>query len=235
MILSARKQAKINGDKTYVSGKACPNGHVGDRRTDNGSCVQCSVNRAVEYKKRNKESIKKTRKEYVNNNRDKIQNKEREYRRLNKERLNEQRRKRVKNNKDYYTEKTRKYHEDNKDSIREKRREYYRLYMIEKRKDPVFKMKVVMRSMIRRLMDKTKSNKNSRTEHMLGYSDRDLKSHMESLFVDGMSWDNRDKWHVDHIESIDSFLKKGVNDPKIINALSNLQPLWVTDNLRKGA
>jgi hypothetical protein len=50
-----------------------------------------------------------------------------------------------------------------------------------------------------------------------------------------MSWENRDEWHVDHINSIKSYVDDGVTDPKVINALSNLQPLWVEDNLKKGA
>jgi hypothetical protein len=234
-MISTRKQAKIDGKKTYISGKPCPNGHVGGRRTDNGSCVECSVSRAKKYKSNNKEAIKKTRKIYENNNNVKIQIKDKEYRNRNKNKINEQRRKRDADNINEIREKSREYQKNNRVKIRESRREYSRLYMIEKRKDPVFKMKCVMRSMVRRLLIKTKTNRNSRTEYILGYSDLQLKHHIESMFVNGMSWVNRDEWHVDHIESIDSFLRNGVNDPKIINALSNLQPLWVIDNLRKGA
>ena len=47
-----------------------------------------------------------------------------------------------------------------------------------------------------------------------------------------MSWDNYGKWHVDHKKPISLFNK---NTPAhIVNALSNLQPLWAKDNLSKG-
>ncbi len=36
-----RREAKALGLKTYNNGKPCPNGHVGERRTDSGVCVEC--------------------------------------------------------------------------------------------------------------------------------------------------------------------------------------------------
>jgi len=41
-----------------------------------------------------------------------------------------------------------------------------------------------------------------------------------------MSWDNYGEWHVDHIKPLISFDKN--THPSIVNALSNLQPLWAT-------
>jgi hypothetical protein len=46
-----------------------------------------------------------------------------------------------------------------------------------------------------------------------------------------MSWENWDEWHIDHIIPISKFEKE--TDPKIVNSLSNLQPLWASDNIRK--
>lgn len=70
---------------------------------------------------------------------------------------------------------------------------------------------------------------------LLGYSHEDFIERIESQFSIGMSWGNRGEWHVDHIKPIAAFNKEGVKDIKIINALSNLQPLWAKDNLSKGA
>ena len=58
---------------------------------------------------------------------------------------------------------------------------------------------------------------------------------IESQFVDGMGWHNRSEWHIDHIRPIKLFLDEGVTDIYTINALENLQPLWASDNLKKGA
>lgn len=79
-------------------------------------------------------------------------------------------------------------------------------------------------------------NKNGRhTEEILGYTKKQLKNHIELQFLEGMSWQNHGEWHIDHIKPVFAFVKEGTTDPKIINALENLQPLWAKDNLRKGA
>lgn len=74
-------------------------------------------------------------------------------------------------------------------------------------------------------------SKESKTINLLGYSAIQLKIHIESLFTEGMSWDNYGQWHIDHIKPVSKF------DPdtpmNIVNALSNLQPLWGSDNIRK--
>ena len=70
---------------------------------------------------------------------------------------------------------------------------------------------------------------------MLGYTKEDLRDHIEKKFKDGMSWENRGKWHIDHIVPIKHFLDNGIDDPKIINSLSNLQPLWAEENLAKSS
>jgi len=76
------------------------------------------------------------------------------------------------------------------------------------------------------------TKKEDRTVEELGYSAEILKLHMENLFQEGMSWDNHGEWHIDHIKPVSSFDKN--TKPSIINALSNLQPLWAKDNLSKG-
>lgn len=111
---------------------------------------------------------------------------------------------------------------------RVKNRKYYRNVLI---KNPEFKMTAFMRSCVRRLF----ITKTQTSSEVLGYNKHDLMSNLESLFTDGMTWSNYGDWHIDHIKSIKSFLDEGVTDPKIINALSNLQPLWAFDNLSKGS
>jgi hypothetical protein len=68
--------------------------------------------------------------------------------------------------------------------------------------------------------------KDGQTIDMLGYSAEDLKNHLESLFTEGMSWDNYGEWHIDHIQPLITF---DVETPQsIVNALSNLRPMWAT-------
>lgn len=72
-------------------------------------------------------------------------------------------------------------------------------------------------------------------EDLVGYTLADLQKHLESLFVDGMSWDNMGGWHVDHIVPKVRFHYKTAKDPefRIAWGLENLQPLWAQDNRTK--
>lgn len=70
---------------------------------------------------------------------------------------------------------------------------------------------------------------------MIGYTPSELRERIESMFSPGMTWDNYGDWHIDHIKPVSAFLNEGETDPSIINSLSNLQPLWSCENLKKGA
>jgi hypothetical protein len=74
-----------------------------------------------------------------------------------------------------------------------------------------------------------------KTADIVGYSLKELFTHIEKQFVDGMSWENYGTWHLDHILPVSSFKFQGIDDPEVRRAwaLSNLRPLWATDNLRK--
>lgn len=54
-----------------------------------------------------------------------------------------------------------------------------------------------------------------------------------------MSWENygRDGWHIDHRVPLAAFKFNTPDDPdfKVAWALTNLQPMWATDNFSKGA
>ena len=81
-----------------------------------------------------------------------------------------------------------------------------------------------------------KENKNGhKWEDLVGYSVEDLMAHLESQFKDGMSWDNKGEWHIDHILPRSQFHFQSYDDTgfKECWGLQNLQPLWATDNLTK--
>jgi Tfp pilus tip-associated adhesin PilY1 len=84
---------------------------------------------------------------------------------------------------------------------------------------------------------KHKKDKNH-WENLVGYTAQDLKNHLEKQFKDGMAWENQGKngWHIDHIRPVSSFNITDFNcdDFKKCWALSNLQPLWAIDNIKKG-
>lgn len=70
------------------------------------------------------------------------------------------------------------------------------------------------------------TNKKKSTVDLLGYSPIELKNHIESLFTDGMSWNNYGEWHIDHIKAISTY--KTDTPPSVVCSLKNLRPLWKT-------
>ena len=68
---------------------------------------------------------------------------------------------------------------------------------------------------------------------MLGCTWKELRCHMESKFTEGMSWANRNLWHIDHIIPLAS--AKSIEEVIKLCHYTNLQPLWAEDNLKKGA
>jgi hypothetical protein len=66
----------------------------------------------------------------------------------------------------------------------------------------------------------------------LGCSMEELKIHLESKFLPGMSWSNYGEWHIDHIKPL-SLAKTEQELYNFVN-YENLQPLWAKDNLKKG-
>lgn len=72
---------------------------------------------------------------------------------------------------------------------------------------------------------------------ILGYTLDDLMAHLELKFAKGMTWENYGQWHVDHIIPKSAF-NYNVSDDldfKRCWSLSNLQPLWGRDNIKKNA
>ena len=141
-----------------------------------------------------------------------------------------------------------KHYESNIDKVIERKRIYrstedykvnskiYERGYYEKRKELRknninLRISMSIRDILRRCLKYIGKNKEQKTYELLGYNNLKLKQRLECQFKDGMSWDNYGKWHIDHKKPISKF-NKGT-DLKIINSLSNLQPLWAKDNLSK--
>jgi hypothetical protein len=77
--------------------------------------------------------------------------------------------------------------------------------------------------------------KSKRTMELLGVPHLDfLKAWLQSQFKEGMTWENRHLWHIDHIIPCSSFdLTKPEEQAKCFH-YTNLQPLWASENLSKG-
>jgi hypothetical protein len=84
---------------------------------------------------------------------------------------------------------------------------------------------------------KAKASKGASWSALVSYTVEQLREHLEARFVEGMGWSNYGRWHIDHIRPLASFSLAGPADKQFTEAwaLSNLQPLWARDNIRKGA
>jgi hypothetical protein len=81
-----------------------------------------------------------------------------------------------------------------------------------------------------------KDKKNGRCwENIVGYTLEELMCHIELQFQFGMSWDNIEKWHIDHVIPRSFFIYDKPEDQEFQYcwSLHNLQPLWAKDNIAK--
>jgi len=115
----------------------------------------------------------------------------------------------------------------------EHRREWKKEYERTRRaKDPLYRFQCNMRSMGNRIVRQLSLGKKpTNTFNWIGCSAEELKNYLESLFTEGMNWENYGAWHVDHIRPVCSF---SAEEWEQINHYTNLQPLWAKDNLLKG-
>jgi hypothetical protein len=70
---------------------------------------------------------------------------------------------------------------------------------------------------------------------IVGCSTEHLMHWLEAQFSVGMTWENYGKWHVDHKKPCASFDLSNPEAQKACFHFSNLQPLWASENLAKGA
>lgn len=134
-----------------------------------------------------------------------------------------------KNNVERYNEKSRRYRLNNL----EKRREYERSYKkLKYDNDPIIRLTENMRTSMYKSLQKMNCIGKIR---YLTYSIEDLHSHIESQFKDGMSWDNRSEWHIDHIIPVSHFNYDSPYHPEFVFcwSLFNMRPLWASDNMSK--
>lgn len=151
------------------------------------------------------------------------------WQKANRDKANEKLRRFANSNPGYMAAKQREWREKNLERARERDREANRRRL----KNHAYRIHATIGNGLR---DNLKNKrKGSRTFSILGYDRQDLLSHLERQFLPGMSWENFGKWHVDHIRPLASFSINGQDDPevRIAWALSNLRPLWATDNLKK--
>jgi len=97
--------------------------------------------------------------------------------------------------------------------------------------DPVYRAKDILRRQVYQFCKNKNGKKEGRTHELLGYNGKELCEHLESLFKDGMTWDNQGEWHIDHRIPQSHFTN--IDQLKECFALDNLKPEWAEWNMSK--
>ncbi len=103
------------------------------------------------------------------------------------------------------------------------------------KRDPEFKLRIALRTRIRRALKFFGAPKNGRTAELIGCDMPFLRRHIEKQFKQGMSWANHGVWHLDHIRPCASFRLSDPEQQRACFSWTNLQPLWRLENISKGA
>ncbi len=97
--------------------------------------------------------------------------------------------------------------------------------------DPVFAMQCRFRNLLSKALRKRRVTKASSSVLVAGISWEEFPEHIEARFLPGMTWDNREEWHIDHIVPLARAKTK--QDVIDLSHHLNLRPLWKEDNLIK--
>ena len=175
--------------------------------------------------KHKQEVIKRCKERYYKNR--KKRGKAKEYYLLNKERIKKYNQEWYLKSKNNILLKRQNYYRQNKDKIIEQHKDY----VSQKYKsDPIFAITMRCRARLYQLL---KNGKQDKTFDLIGCTPNQIKEHLESQFVNGMSWENRHKWHIDHIKPCCSFNLTDPQEQRKCFHYTNLQPLWAKDNYKK--
>jgi len=165
------------------------------------------------YYESNKEYFYNQHKKWINENKEGRENYLKDYRQENKQIL---------------SEKSVVYRNNNKEHIREIRKNYYKKRI----SDPLFRLKKIIRTLIRNSLYRKFTSKSKKTTQILGCSFDEFKIYLESKFDSNMNWGNHGEyWHLDHIKPIS--LATTEEEVYELNHYTNFQPLYWRDNIIK--
>jgi len=159
----------------------------------------------------------------------------------------EQKKEYHKTHKEYRCQYNREFYEKNKDKIRVVQKQYKitnrenlrKKWAVKKahrlQTNPLYRLKCILSARVRTAIKGQYGKKAYRTVELLGCTIEHSRTHLESLFQDGMTWENHGThgWHIDHIKPCAAFDLTDPEQQKQCFHYTNLQPLWAEDNLKK--
>jgi hypothetical protein len=187
---------------------------------------------ATLYYETNKQKIKIRNKKYYQQNKEEIKKRTSDYREKNKDKVQVYEKNRYANNKENKLAGSKIYYQNNKEKLNKQRL----IYQANRRKNnPSYRLICNVR---RRTAGALKgSTKSARTMILLGIPDVEfLWKHLEATFKHGMTRENHGSiWQVDHKVPCSSFDMSDPEQQRKCFHYTNLQALFVHENLSKGA
>ena len=219
MQITSRKEALNQGLTHYFTGKPCKHGHIDLRFAKDGACKTCTREKRVRLYRQNPEQSRKSSNEWKSKNKEQVALYMKKWRHENKDHVAKYSEEYRLKNADRRRQQKEEWRKKNITKVRDYARDIYK-------NNVKHKLSHIMRGMVQRVVSKGKSSQ-------LNYNFEQLKQRIEVQFKEGMSWSNHGEWEIDHKVPVSKFIARGVTDPAIVNALSNLQPLWKHDNRAK--
>lgn len=216
-----------------------------DTKKYKDQCKLCVNQKNKEYYSKNKERIiEKTNKYYLNNkelrnkyyleNSEEIKRKKKEYYLKNIESIKKRDKEYYSKNKDKILNKKKEYFSKNKQEIIQRHGKYMKN---RKKTDIEFNITCRLRDRIRIAIKNQYTEKASSTIELLGCTPKEAYDYLVSKFTNNMTEESfmRGEIHIDHITPCASFDLTDPEQQKSCFNFRNLQPLWASDNLSKGA
>lgn len=134
-----------------------------------------------------------------------------------------------KTRKETIKQKARSYYEHNKETIlkAQLKRQKERL-----KEDPRYALTRRLRNRLYYALKNKSWKKDTHFSDYIGCDQEFLVKHIENQFKDGMTWDNKGLWDIDHIIPLSSATTQ--EEMYKLCHYTNLQPLWTIDNIKKG-
>lgn len=192
---------------------------------------EANAEKGLKYREANAEKIAEYHRKYAAANAEKIKEQKRKYAEANPEKLAEKSRKYREANPEKIKERDRKYREANRELVRSNARTRDRRRHAKWKSDPIYQMARRVRGRMHTALREKGFSKESKTQKMLGCTFKQFAKHIESQFTDGMSWDNRSEWHLDHIVPLSCATT--IEGLEKLSHYKNIRPLWAADNLIK--
>jgi len=132
-----------------------------------------------------------------------------------------------------YRDKKNQYRIDNYDLVRGRER----IREVEYNKRPEVRIKRALRARLLVILKRGEGSKSCKMVELVGCTMPFLREYLESLWREGMSWDNygfgRECWVMDHIIPCDRFNLTDKDEQKRCFNYTNIQPLWWDENASK--